>query len=199
MTKETNAKSNFAERAVKLRKTVKARNPDFKRHESWRYKRLKEKWRKPRGLDNKMRLKFKGWPKTVNVGYGGPRKSKALHPSGYKEILVYTPEEVANIDPNTEAARIAHSVGIRKRIQITSIAREREVRILNPLVRRKVDEEKVQEEELVDETLAEPLEDEEKIDEKPRGRMQTESRKRPKRKSKRSRRGQKKEVKPIES
>jgi len=146
-----------AEQAVKLRKAVKARKPKFRRHESWRYKRLKESWRKPPGIDNKMRLQAKGWPKAVNVGYRGPRIARGLHPSGYKEVLIHTPDEIVEVDPKTQAIRIAHTVGTRKRIQIASQAREREIHVLNPLVKREIEEEKI-EEELLEETISEPQE-----------------------------------------
>ena len=199
MTESTTSERNFAKTAVKLRKTVKANNPKFRRHESWRYKRLKENWRKPRGLDNKMRLKVKGWPKTVNIGYGGPRKAKGLHPSGYKEVLVHTPDEIVGIDPNTHAIRIAHSVGTRKRIQITSIAREKQIRILNPLVRRKVEGEEV-EEELIEEAAEDTVKTEEEVEEKPAKRpVEKKSTRKPKKKPKRAQRKRKKEVKADES
>jgi len=146
------------EQALKLRKAVKARRPKFQRHESWRYKRLKKSWRKPRGIDNKMRRSVKGWPKAVSVGYGGPRLAKGLHPSGYTEVLVHTPDAVRNVDPKTQAIRIAHTVGTRKRIQIAALAREREIHVLNPLVRPELEEEAV-EEAVPDEAAPEPEEE----------------------------------------
>jgi large subunit ribosomal protein L32e len=146
MTRKTILENKTAKEALKLRKAVKARKPKFRRHESWRYKRLKESWRKPRGLDNKMRLREKGWPKSVNIGYGGPRIARGLHPSGYQEVLIHTLDEMANLDPKTQAIRIAHAVGTRKRIQIASIAREREIRVINPLVRKEIEEDELSEE-----------------------------------------------------
>lgn len=160
MTENREPPEQSPEHAVKLRKAVKARHPKFQRHESWRYKRLKKRWRRPRGIDNKMRLSAKGWPKSVNIGYGGPKAAKGLHPSGYKEVLVHTPHEVANVDPKTQAVRIAHTVGTRKRIQIAAFAREREIHVLNPLVRREIEEETV-EEEMPEEAVSKPAEEEE--------------------------------------
>ena len=92
---------------------------------------LKENWRRPRGLDHKMRRKIKGWPPTVSVGYKGPKVARGLHPSGYKEVLVHNAKEISNVDPKTEAARIAHTVGKKKRVQIIAEAKKKKVFILN--------------------------------------------------------------------
>jgi len=119
------------QKALKTRKRVKKKKPDIVKSESGRYLKLKEKWRRPRGIDNKMRQKVKGWPPSVNTGYRGPKEARGLHPSGYKEILVYKPEDIAKIDPKTEAARIAHTVGKKKRVQIVAEAKKRKVLILN--------------------------------------------------------------------
>jgi large subunit ribosomal protein L32e len=118
-------------KALQLRESVKKKKPNFVRQESWRYKRVSESWRRPRGLDNKMRRKIKGWPPTVNVGYRGPKATRGLHPSGYKEVLVYNTEELKKIDPKTQAARIAHTVGKRKRAKILVEARKKKITILN--------------------------------------------------------------------
>ncbi|MEM4175467.1 MAG: 50S ribosomal protein L32e, partial [Candidatus Nitrosocaldus sp.] len=105
---------------LELRRAVKARKPEFVRQESWRYKRVKENWRKPKGIDSKMRLQVKGWPKIVKVGYRGPRVARYLHPSGYRDVLVHNVEELSRLDPSRDAARIASTVGARKRAAILS-------------------------------------------------------------------------------
>ena len=130
------------EKALELRERVKKKKPNFVRPESWRYKRLSESWRRPRGLDNKMRRKIKGWPPTVNVGYRGPKATRGLHPSGYKEVLVYNTEELKKIDPKTQAVRIAHTVGKRKRAKILVEARKRKITVLNLKEAKEVVEEK---------------------------------------------------------
>jgi large subunit ribosomal protein L32e len=124
-------KASLPQKALKARKRAKKKKPDFVRSESWRYAKLKENWRRPRGLDHKMRRKIKGWPPTVSVGYKGPKVARGLHPSGYKEVLVHNAKEISNIDPKTEAARIAHTVGKKKRVQIIAAAKKKKVFILN--------------------------------------------------------------------
>jgi large subunit ribosomal protein L32e len=120
-----------AEKSLNIRKQAKRKKPAFVRQESWRYKRLKESWRRPKGLDNKMRRKIKGWPPTVNTGYRGPKVARGLHPSGYKEVLVHNAEEIKEIDPKIQAIRIAHKTGKRKKAEIIAQARKRKIHILN--------------------------------------------------------------------
>ena len=120
-----------SEKTLRLRKRIKKRKPKFVRQESWKYIRLKENWRRPRGLDNKVRKRIKGWPPRVSVGYRGPKAARAFHPSGLEEILVYNVEDLTEIDPKTQAARIAHNVGKRKRARILTEAREKKIRVLN--------------------------------------------------------------------
>lgn len=119
-------------KALKTREKLKKKKPDFVRQESWRYVRLKENWRRPKGLDNKMRRKIKGWPSTVNAGYRGPKKARGLHPSGYEEVIVRNVDDLEKINPVLQAARIAHTVGIKKRAQILLRAKEKGIRVLNP-------------------------------------------------------------------
>ena len=150
------------EKALELRERVKKKKPSFVRQESWRYKRLKESWRRPRGLDNKMRRKIKGWPPTVNVGYRGPKATRGLHPSGYKEVLVYNTEGLKKIDPKTQAVRIAHTVGKRKRAKILVEARKKKITILNL---REVKEVVEEEKELTEEKEKEEKLKKEKVEE----------------------------------
>ncbi len=150
--KRQEIQNSAKERALALRRRLKSKKPKFRRQESWRYKRVSEVWRKPDGIDSKMRRKKKGWPKSVEVGYRGPKAARGLHPSGYAEVLIHTVDDVEKVDPKTQAIRIAHAVGARKRIEITARARERDIHILNPReVEKPLAEEEVEEAEEAEE------------------------------------------------
>lgn len=117
---------------LQARKKVSDKRPKFVRQESWRYDRLAESWRKPKGTDNKMRKQVSGVPRLVKVGYRGPRKARGLHPSGYTDNLVFNVNDLARLDPAKDAARIGHVVGQRKRLLILAEARSKAIKVLNP-------------------------------------------------------------------
>jgi large subunit ribosomal protein L32e len=119
------------EELLTARKKVAERRPKFIRQESWRYDRLVENWRKPKGKDNKMRKQKSGMPAIVKVGYRGPRAARGLHPSGYTDNVVHNPAELARLDPKKDAARIGHTVGKKKRIEIINKAVELGIKVLN--------------------------------------------------------------------
>jgi len=117
------------------RKEVKEHNPDFVRPESWRYKRLQTNWRKPKGIDHHQRKqKSRGRPGLVKVGYGGPKESRGLHPSGYTDNLVYTVNDLEKLNPKLDGIRFGHSVGTKKRKEIITKAIENKFKIFNARV-----------------------------------------------------------------
>ena len=120
---------------LEQRQTVSESRPDFKRPESWRYKRVDTTWRKPKGVDHHQRKqKSRGRPGIVKVGYGGPKVARDLHPSGYTDNLVYNVSELDKLDPKTDGVRIGHSVGTKKRKEIVVKAIEKKLKVFNARV-----------------------------------------------------------------
>jgi large subunit ribosomal protein L32e len=117
---------------LELRRQIKSRKPSFIREESWRYKRVRDSWRRPKGIDSRMRKQKKGWPKKVKIGYRGPRAARYLHPSGYYDKLVHNINELSKLDSKKDAARIASTVGKRKRKEIIARAVSMKIKVLNP-------------------------------------------------------------------
>ncbi|MBI4010318.1 MAG: 50S ribosomal protein L32e [Candidatus Aenigmarchaeota archaeon] len=111
------------------------KKPKFLRYMHEAYRRLGTSWRKPRGKQNKLRVREKGKIKMPSVGYGAPKESKFLHPSGFREVLVHNVDELMNLDKGKEAVKIAHTVGTRKRSEILKKAEELKVKVLNPGVK----------------------------------------------------------------
>ena len=149
-------------RLHEIRKLKKEKTPTFQRQESWRYKRIHEPWRKPKGVDSHMRLSVKGWPPLVKIGYRVPRAVRGLHPSGYRDVLVHNLQELASLSPRSDAARLAAGVGKKKRIEIARRAKELGIRVLNArglLVGQKLEE--VEEGAVVREETAEKAQAEE--------------------------------------
>jgi large subunit ribosomal protein L32e len=128
------------EELLQARKKVSQRRPKFVRQESWRYDRLAESWRRPKGKDNKMRRQLSGAPRLVKIGYRGPKKARGLHPSGYTDNLVFNVKDLGRLDPAADAARIGHAVGQRKRLLILAEARNKGIKVLNPGKEQKAEE-----------------------------------------------------------
>jgi large subunit ribosomal protein L32e len=147
-------------RLLKVRSRINKRRPHFRQFEAWRFVRIKDHWRKPHGIDNKMRFNLKGWPRSVTVGWRGPAEVRGLHPSGMEEVIVWNTRDLENVNPQTQVARIGGTVGGRKREAIKAKAEELNIRILNPGQVEPKDEF----EELEDEDTKKP-EDEEEADE----------------------------------
>ena len=111
---------------------MKGSKPEFRRQESWRYKRVKENWRRPRGVTSKMRKEESGFPAKVKNGYGSAASTRGLHPRGLVDQLVWREVELEKLDPKIHIVRIAARVGEKKRRGILTKAKDLNFHIANP-------------------------------------------------------------------
>jgi len=132
MAKPKPSEENRLKALVAKRKELSENRPAFVRQESWRYVRIHPEWRKPKGVDNKVRRQDKGWPVLVRVGYRGPAESRGLHPSGHYELMVYKTSDLDAAVPGRDVARIGGRVGAKKRAAILERATELGIRVVNP-------------------------------------------------------------------
>jgi len=119
------------ERLLEIRKNMKKKKPSFRRVESWRYVRVKDSWRKARGIDSQTRMKTKSGVKSPSVGYRTPKKIRGLHPSGYEEVRVEMLSDLQNLNPQKHALKISRRLGANKRIELIDYAQKRNFKILN--------------------------------------------------------------------
>jgi len=155
------------ERLLEIRKRMKKKRPSFRRVESWRYDRVKDSWRKARGIDSQTRKKTKTGVRSPSIGYRSPKKIRGLHPSGYQEVRINNKNEMErlNLNPKTHAIKISGRLGSKKRLDLIDYAQKRNFLILNLGISQKEMEEfeaMLEDEDLLDE---EELEDEDFLDE----------------------------------
>ncbi len=122
------------QRLLRIRERQKSRKPEFLRTLWWKFPKFRNdpKWRKPKGNDNKMRLRLKGWPPIVEVGYRSPRLVRGLHPSGLQPVVVASKKEIDKLDPKMHIIYISSRVGQRKRTILVEYAKGKGFRIANP-------------------------------------------------------------------
>ncbi|MBN2478195.1 50S ribosomal protein L32e [Candidatus Micrarchaeota archaeon] len=108
--------------------------PSFKSPNVGNKKRVKDRWRKPRGTDNKKRVRNSQCGASPKVGYKNAESVRGMHPLGLKEILVSNVIELMDsVDQFKEglAVRISGSVGKRKKEEIRKKCEELKIRVLN--------------------------------------------------------------------
>lgn len=108
----------------------KRKKPKFQRQGTHR-KKIKNSWRRPRGIDSKQRAEKKECPSIPKIGYRQPKEIRGLHPSGYTDNLIHNTKELEDLDSGEDAVRIASKVGKKKRQNIIEEAEEKNFKILN--------------------------------------------------------------------
>lgn len=93
----------------------------------------KQVYRRPKGRDNKMREKRRGYPVIVSIGYG-KEKSTRGEIQGKKPIIVNNIKDLDRVKKNNII--IVGSVGQKKRIEIVKAAKERKLSVYNVNVKK---------------------------------------------------------------
>ncbi|XP_066951728.1 large ribosomal subunit protein eL32 isoform X2 [Macrobrachium rosenbergii] len=127
---------------LKKPKILKKRVKKFKRHQSDRYVKIKPNWRKPKGIDNRVRRRFSGQNLMPSIGYGSDRRTKHMLPTGFKKVLVHNVRdlEVLMMQNRTFCAEVAHGVSSRKRKEIVERANQLSIRLTNGAARLRTEE-----------------------------------------------------------
>merc|ERR1712055_1098775 len=134
----------MAIRPVKRLKIVKKRTKKFIRHQSDRYDKLKPNWRKPKGIDNRVRRRFKGQYLMPSIGYGSNKKTKHCMRDhrGFKKLLVHNLREleVLMMSNRKFAAEIAKGVSSKNRKTLVERANQLDIYVTNPNARLRSEE-----------------------------------------------------------
>ena len=115
---------------LEVRKAIKRRKPNFVAQGAGRLKEVKPRWRRPKGMHSKQRLRKKGHLAHVETGYRSPREVRGTTPSGLFPIVVNNVQELARIT-HGQGIVINSAVGMRKRAAIIAEALTKKLHILN--------------------------------------------------------------------
>ncbi|TKR92435.1 hypothetical protein L596_007088 [Steinernema carpocapsae] len=123
-------------------KIVKKHGKRFTRHESDRYLRVGESWRKPKGIDNRVRRRFKGQRRMPKIGYGNAKATRHMLPTGFKKILINNVGDLDMLLMNNKlyCGEIAHAVSSKKRKEIVERAQLLRIRLTNGHARLRAEE-----------------------------------------------------------
>jgi len=116
---------------LEIRNQMKRKKPIFARQEVHKKKRVDWTWKKPRGLHNKIRLRKSGHRRPVSVGYRSPVAVRGLSRQGLKIKLAYNKKDVESADKEKEGVVIGASVGLKKKLMLLNIAREKQITVIN--------------------------------------------------------------------
>ena len=98
-------------------------------------KRVRERWRKQRGIDNKKRIKKDFMGAEPTIGYRNPEAVRGLRASGKRAVMVRNVAEMMGLaqspDRGAFEVTIAHSVSRKKRSVIVKIADSSGIRVTN--------------------------------------------------------------------
>ena len=133
-------------RSLKHKRITKKRTKTFNRFESDDFKKLDRSWRRPHGIDNPMRRRFRGQRSCPKIGFGSDRRTRHLLKSGFKKFLITNLKDLEILLTNnrTFAGEIAHNISARKRVQIIKRAVELNVRLTNARGKVKTEEKKAE-------------------------------------------------------
>lgn len=95
-------------------------------------KRVRERWRKQRGIDNHKREGKSNRGATPGIGYKNSDAVRFSRPDGSFEFLVHNKSDLISVlGMPGYSARFFHGISSRKRAELQRIADEKKIRILN--------------------------------------------------------------------
>ncbi len=107
-----------------------ARKPRFQMQDAHKLKRLKNRWRRPRGKDSKMRRQMIGYCASPAHGYSSPLAIRGKV-DGLNPVIVANMAQLGKVDPKNQIAIISAKVGTRIRLSLLKVALEKNIRVHN--------------------------------------------------------------------
>ena len=121
--------------SVSTKKIVRKRTKKFHRHQADRFLRVDKSWRKPIGIDSRVRRRFKGQYLMPSIGYGtkASDRHRCKDQKNFKKFVVNNVAELEVLMMNNRVfcAEIAHAVSAKKRQGIVERAAQLDIHVTN--------------------------------------------------------------------
>ncbi|KAI5063930.1 hypothetical protein GOP47_0020600 [Adiantum capillus-veneris] len=94
---------------------------------------VKPNYRRPKGIDSRVRRKFKGCILMPNIGYGSNKKTRHVLPNGFTKFLVHNSAELDLLMMHNRkfCVEIAHNVSTLKRKSIVERVAQLNIAVTN--------------------------------------------------------------------
>src|SRR3989338_7524122 len=94
------------------------KKPLFNRTDANKGKKFGSRWNKPRGLQNKLRMKIKSHGSRPSPGYGAPKNLKNLVKNEMKLVRVFGVEQLSGVNVKSEIIILDGRIGTKKKIDL---------------------------------------------------------------------------------
>ncbi len=93
-------------------------------------KRVKDRWRAQRGIDNKLRIRKKFHGNTPSIGYKNSEKVRFRNKKGLLEVLVHNEKELLEQEGKQDiAVKFYHGISEKKKAILEEIARAHGIKV----------------------------------------------------------------------
>ena len=94
---------------------------------------LKSSWRRPRGIDCRVRRQFRSNKPMVKVGYRNAKATRHVLDNGFKKVLIRNAQDIELLLMNNRVfcGELAHNLNANTRKQIVKRAAELNVKLTN--------------------------------------------------------------------
>ncbi len=116
---------------LKLRRIMKSKKPHFIRQDANKRKEIGIAWRRPKGMHSKMRLRKRGHPKHVEIGWRSPISGRGLHRNGLTQMIVRNVHDLEKMDAKKDGVIIARTTGLKARLVLLNAVKEKGFTLLN--------------------------------------------------------------------
>ena len=113
------------------RRMIKRRKPTFIRQDAHKKGKLDALWRKPKGLQSKMRKHLRGYRRSPSSGFRSPQLVRGLDKRGLLPLVVHNKADLQRLDPQKNSVILGSTLGNRKKLEVLQYALEKRFNVLN--------------------------------------------------------------------